>query len=478
MPARRPSVPRPRIGCPAGVHLLLGLLAAGGCAAPPAPDSAAADAAAPASTVAFVGANVIPMDRERVLENHTVIVRDGRIAGVGPAAQVRAPAGATVVDARGKFLIPGLAEMHAHIPTPQAGTETVQRTLFLYLAGGVTTIRGMLGHPLHLQLRDQAARNEILAPRIYTSGPSVNGNSAPTPEAATRMVEEQKQAGYDLLKIHPGVPRAAFDALDATADRAGIPFAGHVPGEVGLNRALQARFASIDHLDGYVEALAGQGERFTPQESGFFGFNMIDRVDESRIGTLAAATRAAGVWNAPTQTLMEHLASPEDPEQMAQRPEMRYMPAQTVAQWVQQKRNFTSGPNFTAARAQRYIQVRRRLIRALHDAGAGLLLGSDAPQWWNVPGFSARRELEYMVAAGLTPYQALETGTRNPAVYFGAQRAWGTVEEGRSADLILLDASPLQDIRNLWKQAGVMVRGQWLPQAEIERRLGEIAGSR
>ncbi|MBW3627830.1 MAG: amidohydrolase family protein [Gemmatimonadetes bacterium] len=444
------------------------------CAAPPAAYPPGALTGGAAGTVAFVGANVIPMDRERVLENHTVLVRDGRIAAVGPAASVSAPAGATVVDARGKYLIPGLAEMHAHIPTPQQGMDAVDRTLFLYLAGGVTTIRGMLGHPLHVGLRDRAARHEILSPRIYTSGPSFS-RSASTPEIATQMVEEQKASGYDLLKIQPGVPRAAFDAMAATATRTGIRFAGHVPADVGLDRALQARYASIDHLDGYLEALAGHGDRFSQQESGFFGFGMIDRVDESRIPALAAATRAAGVWNAPTQTLMEHLASAEDPEAMARRPEMRFMPAATVAQWVDRKRSFQADPAFTPARAQRFLQVRRRLIKALHDAGAGLVLGSDAPQWWNVPGFSARRELEYMVEAGLTPFQALETGTRNAAMYFGAQGQWGTVEVGRSADLLLLEANPLQDVRNLWRQAGVMARGQWLPQAEIDRRLNEIA---
>ena len=447
--------------------LLLVALTTGACTRPPTTGNGAS---AESSTVAFVGAHVIPMDRERMLEDHTVVVRNGRIIAVGPRSTVRAPSGATVVDARGKYLLPGLAEMHAHIPTPQQGTEAVDRTLFLYLAGGVTTVRGMLGHPLHLELREKAARGEIDAPRIYTSGPSFSG-SASTPEVAARMVTEQKAAGYDLLKIHPGVPRAAFDAMATAAARSGIRFAGHVPSEVGLDRALEARYASIDHLDGYIEALAGHGDRFSQQESGFFGFAMIDRVDESRIPALAAATRAAGVWNAPTQTLMEHLASPEDPEVMARRPEMRYMPAATVAQWVQRKRSFQQDPAFTPERAQRYVAVRRRLIKTLHDAGAGLILGSDAPQWWNVPGFSARRELEYLVAAGLTPYQALETGTRNPAVYFGAEREWGTIETGRSADLVLLDANPLQDIRSLWRQAGVMVRGEWISQSEIDARL-------
>src|SRR5690606_24418586 len=121
--------------------------------------------------------HVIPMDTERVLENHTVIVRDGEIAEVGPASSTDIPADATVIEGNGRYLMPGLAELHAHIPTPQGGQAAVDRTLFLYLAGGVTTIRGMLGHPLHLELRDRGAAGEIVAPRIYTSGPSFSGGS-------------------------------------------------------------------------------------------------------------------------------------------------------------------------------------------------------------------------------------------------------------------------------------------------------------
>lgn len=425
--------------------------------------------------VAFVDVSVIPMDAERVLEGQTVLVTEGRIAAIGPAGSVEVPPGAVVVPGAGRFLIPGLSEMHAHIPPPQAGEEVVSRTLFLYLAGGVTNIRGMLGHPSHLELGARAARGEILAPRIFTSGPSLNGSTAQTPAAAAAMVEAQHEAGYHLLKLHPGLSREVFDAIDAAADRVGIGFAGHVSGEVGLRRALEAGYASIDHLDGYVEALAGLGDGFDPGETGFFGFGVVDRADPALIPALARATAEAGVWNVPTQTLMEHLLSPDDPEEMAARPEMRYMPPSTVRQWVERKRSFQGEDGFDATRAERYLELRRALILALHEAGAGLLLGSDAPQWWNVPGFSARRELELMVAAGLTPYEALRTGTVAPAEYFGETDRWGTIAEGRSADLVLLDASPLDDISNLWAQAGVMVRGRWLPREEIDRRLEEIA---
>lgn len=429
----------------------------------------------PADTVtAFVGVTVIPMDRERRLPGQTVVVRGERIVEIGPAGRVNVPEGGVRVDGRGKFLIPGLAEMHAHIPGGQASDSAVERTLFLYVAGGLTTVRGMLGHPRHLELRARAARGELLSPTIYAAGPSLNGNSIPDSAAAVRAAVEQKEAGYDLLKIHPGVSRQTFDALAATAKKVGIPFAGHVPKDVGLARALEARYATIEHLDGYIEAMVRDDAPVSAEESAFFGINLGEHLDESKLTGLVEATRRAGVWNVPTQVLMENLVLVGSSEELNRRPEMRYVSPETRAEWAEVKEGMLSETGSTPESARRVMEMRRRLIKALHAAGAGLLLGSDAPQIYNVPGFSTHRELEALVAAGLTPYQALETGTRNIARYFGIERETGTIEKGKRADLLLLDADPLADIRNTTRRAGVMVRGRWLPQPEIERRLAEL----
>ena len=429
------------------------------------------------SATAFTGVNVIPMDGERVMENQTVIVRDGRIAELGPASTVQVPADAQRIDGSGRYLIPGLAEMHAHIPSPQAeeqfGDEYIENVLFLYLAHGVTTVRGMLGHPLHLELRAQAERGELLSPHIITSGPSFNGNSVQSPAQAAQMVREQKQAGYDFLKLHPGLTRAEFDSIAAVADRERIRFAGHVSEDVGLERALEARQATIDHLDSYVQAMLR--EESAAANGGLFGSNLAEDVDATRMPQLVAATRAAGVWNVPTQSLLENLAGPEPAETMAARPEMRYMPASTIAQWIEAKKEFQADPNFSPEEGERFVELRHELIRALQEADAGLLLGSDAPQIFNVPGFAAHRELGMLVEAGLTPYQALATGTRNPAVFFDELQSWGTIEEGKRADLVLLEANPLEDISNTQRIAGVMMGGRWLPEAEIQRRLEEVA---
>jgi imidazolonepropionase-like amidohydrolase len=434
------------------------------------------DAQPGGDAIAFVDVTVVPMDRERTIANQTVVVRGQVIADMGPSASVKVPENAVRVDGRGKFLMPGLSEMHAHIPGGQAPDELIDRTLYLFVSAGVTTIRGMLGHPRHLPLRDRAARGEIVSPTIYTTGPSFNGQSATTPEQAARMVAEQKAAGYDLLKIHPGLTRPVFDALVAEARRNQIPFAGHVPAAVGVHHALESRYASIDHIDGYVEALVRDG---TPAEvlnnPGWFGHNLVPFVDESKIAALVAKTRAHGVWMVPTENLMEIFMHTGDPEAFAKRPEIQYMPRPMVEGWIKQRKQFLTQPDITPEKTKAFLAFRKRLIKALHDGGVGLLLGSDAIQTMSVPGYSIHGELEAIARAGLTPFQVYTTGSTNVAKYFGVEKQVGTVAAGMRADLVLVDANPLADVRNFTKQSGVMVRGRWLARAEIQERLRQYS---
>lgn len=426
---------------------------------------------APAS-VAFVGVTVVPMDRERTLAGQTVVVTGDRITEVGPVASVAVPEGAVRVDGRGKFLMPGLSEMHAHIPGGQAPEALVERTLYLFTSAGVTTIRGMLGHPRHLPLRERAARGDIVSPTIYTSGPSFNGQSATSPEGASRMVAEQKAAGYDLLKLHPGLTRPVFDAIVAEARRQRIPFAGHVSADVGVHRAIEAGYASIDHVDGYLEALVRDDTPKAVRDApGFFGYNLVPYVDESKIAPLVAKTKAHGVWVVPTEHLMELFMNTEDPEAVARRPEMRYMPRAMVEAWIAQRKQFLSQPDATPEKMTAFLALRKKLIKALHEGGVRLLLGSDAIQTMSVPGFSIHGELRALVRAGLTPFEAYTTGSTSVARYFGVETEVGTVASGMRADLVLVEANPLADVANFPKQSGVMVRGRWLSKAEIEGQL-------
>ena len=196
-------------------------------------------------------------------------------------------------------------------------------------------------------------------------------------------------------------------------------------------------------------------------------------MDESKLPALVAATKAADVWQVPTQILMESLLNDESPETMAQWPEMKYMSANVVKNWIGQKSGWTA--KYSSADRQKFIALRRRIAKALLDGGVPFALGSDAPQWWNVPGFSAHRELRALVDAGFTPFQALQTGTVNASRYFGTTGSTGTVAKGLRADLLLLDANPLQDIGNSTRIAGVMMNGRWMSRAELDKRLASLA---
>jgi imidazolonepropionase-like amidohydrolase len=417
--------------------------------------------------VAFRGVHVLPMDREVVLRNQTVLVRDGLIEAVGAARDVEVPEGATVVDGGGRWLMPGLAEMHGHLqPLDHA---QLGPTLALFMVHGVTTVRSLLGDPGHLILRGQIETGERPGPRLVLAGPSVNGNSAADPEAARALVRSMHDAGFDLVKIHPGLDVPSFDAALAEARATGMPVVGHVPEAVGLMHALDERMAGIEHMDDYVRALVPDDHRARIATPGFFGLLQAQVADPARIPVLVAATRAAGTAISPTETLMRWVLGPDDVDALLARPEMGYMPAATREQWRQQRASIQGGPGFSRERADRFLELRRQLLKALNDGGVPIVLGSDAPQWFNVPGASAQRELSLMVEAGLSPYEALRTGTVNVARHLRVEAERGTVAPGMQADLLLLGGNPLRDIDQVRKVEGVMVAGRWYDGAELER---------
>lgn len=408
---------------------------------------------------AFENVTVIPMTDQRALPGHTVLVRGDRIVAVGPAASVAVPAGARRVDGRGKWLTPGLAEMHGHVPPPSAPAQTTQDVLFLYVANGITTVRGMLGAPGQLELRRRTNTGELLGPTLYLAGPSFNGNSVNSVDDAVRMVRQQRTEGWDLLKIHPGLTRAEYDAMARTAAQEGLRFGGHVPEEVGLLHALEMGQETFDHVDGYVEYVGGAQAP----------------VDPAKLENVVRLTREAGAWVVPTMALWEVLYVTLPLETLQAYPELRYVSPQSVQGWVNAYNQRRNAPQFDAATSQRIIDARQQVLAALHRGGAGILMGTDAPQQFSVPGFSLHREFPRMRAAGMTPYDILATGTRNVGEYFQRNDAFGTVAVGKRADLLLLDADPLADVANLQRIAGVMVRGRWLPREEIRAGLEAIA---
>lgn len=407
-------------------------------------------------TIAFVDVSVLPMDENRILTGQTVVVSGGTITAMGPSADITLPTGAAIVEGAGRFLMPGLAEMHGHLPNtggdiPARWTEDV---LFLYAANGVTTVRGMQGNASHLVLRDRIDRREVLGPRLLVSSPQYSGRSARSPNEAAERVRADKAAGFDHLKIQEGLQAEVYDAIVRTAKEVDIPFAGHVPDEVGLFAALEAGQQTIDHLDN--------------------GFTDVDG-DQKRIREIVKAYKEAGAWSVPTEALWEFafLAPRPAAEADAARPEVRYVPEPIRQQWresIEGRLRAMQGSD----EGQQRIAFRRKLLKALQDGDVGILLGTDSPQIYSVPGFSIHLEIAVMAESGLSPYEILHSGTRAVAEFLAETDTSGTVAVDRRADLILTEGNPLEDLTRLQTPVGVVLNGQWLNSAQIQNRLSQI----
>ena len=421
--------------------------------------------------------NVIDVRSGIVEEGLFVVIDSGEIKRV--TKQISNQGGYShQIDGSRQYLLPGLAEMHAHIPSPPTSQQRIEETLFLYLSNGITTIRGMLGHPYHLELREKVSNGDLLSPRILTSSPSLNGNTVQTAEEAQTKVRAYAEAGYDFLKIHPGIKLEVFETLLATANAEGIPLAGHVPVDVGIVRALKSKYATIDHIDGFLEGMVSPEDIEDPNSNGFFGYNFTLMAKREKIPELVALSKTNEVWIVPTQSLFERWFAPTTADEMLSQPEMKYMPEATLNNWRERKIQATgTDSGFDAEIWNDFIEIRRELMKAIQEDGHGLLLGSDAPQIFNVPGFSIHHEMEYMLKAGLSPLEIIQSGTINVAEYLGMAESVGEIKEGMIADAILVKANPLEDLSALKELSGVFTQGQWVSRAAIDEKLKEIAAN-
>lgn len=423
------------------------------------------------SFLAFVNVNVIPMDSERALEGQTVIVRDGVIAMIGSSDQIQVPDDALVVDGRGKYLMPGLVDMHVHIQ--------YENDMLLFVSNGVTSVRNMWGNtgkmlrfgfPDQLTLREQIEQGELFGPTIYTAGPTMEGSPAfhplaevfDTPEVASESVRWQAIQGYDFIKVYDHLSPETYQAIIETARENDVPIVGHVPFAIGLDGVLTSGQVTIEHMTGYID----------PDSVKFI-------IPEDQLDAYAVKTREAGVWNCVT--LSEYPKSKETPEgfeRLQNQPGMAYVSPGTrvlspFLYMMASKAHTYEGADYP----ERIAELNRRMVAALHEAGAGILLGTDAAQAYHIPGFSVHEELAMLVDAGLSPYEAIEAGTRNAAEAMGRSDEFGTIEAGKRADLILLEANPLLDVSNVQKRAGVMVRGRWLTEEQLQSMLDGLAES-
>lgn len=431
-----------------------------------------------AATTAFVNVTVIPMDSEQVLEDHTVLVRDGLIESVQPSGRVKVPKGTRVIDGSGKYLVPGLADMHVHMWS--------EGDFILFLANGVTTVRNMWGSPQHLQWKRQIAAGELLAPSIITAGPLMDGPPPiwegsyliKTPEEARKAVAEQKEAGYDFIKVYNQLSLEAYDAIIEAAREHGMPVAGHVPYAVGPEHVLESRQDSLEHLEGYRELLEADD---SPVRGEFSQANKLRRwnyIDRTKIPAAVEATREAGTWNCVTIVVYQLLCTPEEAMERMKWPEMKYVDPLTKASW-DPTQDFRLN-DFTAEdfeNVPKAIGILTELTGELHKGGARILLGTDTPNPFVVPGFSIHTELQHLMAAGLAPYEAIRAGTHDAAEFAGQLDTWGIIAPGRRADLLLLEADPLVNVANVTKRAGVMLRGQWFTEDELHQMLEDLAAS-
>jgi imidazolonepropionase-like amidohydrolase len=376
------------------------------------------------AVTAFVNVNVIPMDTERVLANYAVLVEGGRITALGPANKIKVPDGAVQIDGRGKYLMPGLTDMHTHYDhMSKAKLQDIHYRMFATLASGVTTVRELGAVPLKfLPLIRHLNSGGVPAPRILIS-PLMEELERPKPrlDSVTAYVAAYKAAGYSFIDIpdaymHAPSRGAGFDSLMAAARRLGLPISNHTHlGPPDRVPALGAAGGSMEHLFhlGIPQQLPG-----TPQA----------------IQAAVAMVRGAGLWVTPTLNCIEDRKGHNEDGLLRSSP------------W-------------------------RPFVKALHDAGVGLLLGSDADFPWRRSPSMVHNELAALVHAGLTPYQALVTGTRNPARYFGMLDSTGTVAVGKRADLVLLSGNPLAEIRHTREPAGVMLAGRWFDRATLDQGL-------
>jgi imidazolonepropionase-like amidohydrolase len=286
-------------------------------------------------------------------------------------------------------------------------------------------------------------------------------NPTRTPGQAIARVRAQKAEGWDLLKVHPGLTIETYDAMARTAKEVGIEFSGHVPADVGLVHAIRQGQRTIDHLDGYIEHLQAQDAP----------------VDRAKLAEIVKLTRETGTWVVPTMALWEVIIGAKDVADISAFPELRYMPHAMVENWKTGYQRRVSAPNFNAARAKQIAANRKVLLKALADGGAQIIFGTDAPQTFSVPGFSIHRELAAMKQCGLSNFAILQSATKNVGDYYRERDKFGVVAPGQRADLLLLSANPLDDLRNVQQRAGVLLRGKWISEAEIQARLAKIAAA-
>ncbi|HSJ66715.1 MAG TPA: amidohydrolase family protein [Anditalea sp.] len=415
--------------------------------------------------------HIISMNDSSILENHSIHIANGKIQAIGTSLKT---SGQTI-NGKGAYLLPGLSEMHSHIPTTDTQDFSyLQDIMWLYLANGVLTIRGMIGHPSHLVLKQKIENGEITGPRIFAAGPSLNGNTVTSPESGREMVKDQKSKGYDHLKIHPGLDMERFIAIAEAAKKENIKIGGHVPLDVGLENTIKYGYHSNEHMDGYIEAMISDTSCLDQEKAGPFSMNLTSQIDMQKLPSLVKLTKDYNVFIAPTLSLFDRYFGYIPAEELSKADEMKYLPKSLIDQWKSQKMKLEGTGQLSEEIVKPYLLARQQILMALHRENVSILLSSDSPQVFNVPGFSIHHEIKSMENAGMSSYEILKSGTRNVAAYFNEEGNFGVISKDASADFILIEGNPFEDLDNLKNLQGIMLRGQWIPKNKVQQELDRI----
>jgi imidazolonepropionase-like amidohydrolase len=350
-------------------------------------------------------------------------------------------------------------------------------------ANGLTAVRFMIGTPEHFTLRREVEAGRIVGPQLWLASPQftgkedVNSRVVTTPEDARVAVKEMADLGYDFIKLTLFLTPPVYDAIVDEAKRRNIRVVGHVDPQVGVARALAAG-QQIEHLDNYLESVLADSApmKESVSDRGLFNpryWESLDYIDDGKVQRIAGQTARAGIFTCPTLTVFKKaFALGQTEDEIRSRPDWDIMPPQLRKLYLGAREKYWSRAA-SEPRRMRYVQVRDRLVKAIADSGGKIMAGSDTPEWFFGYGWTIHRELESLVAAGLTPHQALAAATRNPAEFLRATKEWGTIEPGKRADLVLLEGDPLEDIRNTSRIEAVVIGGRWLDRNERERMIAD-----
>lgn len=451
---------------------------------------AALTATLPASAqrYAIQDVTVIPMDREVSLAHQTVLIENGKINQLGDNAKIKIPADALVIDGKGKYLVPGLFDMHAHFFYEQGDqVNTCEQEVKLMLANGLTTVRIEGGHPAYLEAREKVKKKEWTGPQLLVVSLPFAGKGTPgnpfeylctTPADAVQGVKRFKAEGYDAIKITLLIKPDVYDAIIKTAKEENMKVTGHVGPLVKLPAALAAK-QQIEHMDEFIDMLLPDTSYNHGQSVSDMNlwrpkaWTTVPYLDESKIPALVKSVKDAGIYVTPTNYFFySFFAMGIKEEEAKQREDFQYVPSVLKEYAWKVRTQYLNRLPLEESR-RKYIGIRNRMIFSLWKAGVPLMAGSDSPQWFTVTGFAIHDEIENLVQAGLTPFAALQTATINPATYLGLIQQTGTITAGKDADLLLLDKNPLEDVKYARTISGIFNNGEWYDKNKIDKLLTE-----